>query len=142
MTRDQYTLLKHASGLKGNTVLPFLNFDSSCPESEREELQTLITEELQEFMTPAEVSNLVTGSASDLDDVNRVIDEVIGVYDFNEISEKRKISSDLPLFWPLENVGNIPNRGTFLAGRIQSGSMKKGDKINILQVRTIPNFLL
>jgi hypothetical protein len=29
-----------------------------------------------------------------------------------------------------------------LAGRIQSGSMKKGDKINILQVRTIPNFLL
>jgi len=125
--------LKHASNLKSDTILPFLNFDF-CPEEEREELTTLFIEEIQEFMTKREISNLVTGSAKDLNDVNVLVDRFVDVFDESQLSEKRKNCLDRPLFWPLENVGNIPNRGTFLAGRIQAGSLKKGDKISLLQV--------
>jgi hypothetical protein len=46
-TRDHYHLLKHASNLSGDTVLPFINFADDCGDDERQELEALIADELQ-----------------------------------------------------------------------------------------------
>jgi translation elongation factor EF-Tu-like GTPase len=88
LTRDYYEHLKHASSLKNqDTLLPFINYD--CPEEEREELTELITEELKEFMTPKEMSHLVTGSAKDEHVVKAIADRVTELFSFEEMSEKR-----------------------------------------------------
>ena len=80
------------------------------------------------------MSNLFSGSCNFDDDVKLLVEKFGEIFSVDEITERHHKSQDLPLFWPLENVGNIPNRGTFLAGRVQSGTIKKGDKITLLQV--------
>jgi len=85
-------------------------------------------------MSPVALSNLVCGSCSVDDDVKSLVEKFSDIFSVDEIDERRRKFEEQPLFWPLENVGNIPNRGTFLAGRVQSGTMKKGDKITLLQV--------
>ena len=88
LTRGYYELLKHASNLKTqDTILPFINYD--CPVEEREELKELITEELQEFMTPKEITNLVTGSANDENDVSALVNRVTEMFSPEELSQKR-----------------------------------------------------
>ena len=80
------------------------------------------------------MSNLFSGSCNFDDDVKLLVEKFSEIFSVDEITERHHKFADLPLFWPLENVGNIPNRGTFLAGRVQSGTIKKGDKITLLQV--------
>ena len=88
LTRGYYELLKHASNLKTqDSILPFINYD--CPEEEREELKELITEELQEFMTPKEITNLVAGSANDDNDVSALVNRVTEMFSPEELSQKR-----------------------------------------------------
>ena len=99
LTRDFYELFKHASSLKASdSILPFINYD--CAEGEREELKELIIEELQEFMTTKEISNLVTGSANDENDVNALVDRVTKNFSFEELSEKRNVPK-VYFFFPI-----------------------------------------
>ncbi|XP_023324867.1 uncharacterized protein LOC111698692 [Eurytemora carolleeae] len=45
------------------------------------------------------------------------------------IRPKREESK--PLYFPLEQVGSIPSRGTFCAGRIESGKIKIGSQLDV-----------
>ena len=64
-----------------------------------------------------------------LKSVGEVIDHLDAIADVHpgwELAEAQ------PVFWPLEQTGNIPNRGTFVAGRLASKYSLRGQ-----QMRTI-----
>jgi len=98
---------KHA---KVQSVIPFIH----CPERGDEfiELCQLVKMELSEVLEESDLERTIFGCVSkeeSVSDVFQALDEC----------QMRESEDHLPLLWPLEQIGDIPKRGTFVAGRIR-----------------------
>jgi translation elongation factor EF-Tu-like GTPase len=108
--KNHYYLFKHAtSGNNHRLVVPLVNLTSTDNE-ENEELKQLALDELGEFMTPEELSNAVIGSVQSDSTIKTLVERLTKLYDPSVLQTESTQLSKLPLYWPLENVGDIPNR--------------------------------
>ncbi|TRY70062.1 hypothetical protein TCAL_15020 [Tigriopus californicus] len=113
--RHQYDFIKHCRVQK---VLPILNFSDEADLIEAKDLMTL---DLEEFMDETELSDLISMNLSKPNEDAQLLLKKLD-------SLKAPIrSEDKPLFWPLQNVGSIPNRGTFIA----DGTVSVGNTIDV-----------
>eukprot|EP00095_Tigriopus_kingsejongensis_P004327 maker-scaffold551_size138509-snap-gene-0.19 protein:Tk04327 transcript:maker-scaffold551_size138509-snap-gene-0.19-mRNA-1 annotation:"elongation factor mitochondrial-like" len=121
-TRRHYDFLSHC---QVQSILPILNYTH---ETDLAESQELVSMELKEFMDPALVDQMIAVNLSDSDNNALLLQSALDQLD--AITPKPR-SEDQPLFWPLQNVGNIPNRGTFIAGHIRDGKVAIGSGIDV-----------
>ncbi|CAB4058581.1 unnamed protein product [Lepeophtheirus salmonis] len=102
----QYKVIKHMAS--NNSYLNVIPFISNNPNPEDLEL---IKMDLKEILTKNECNRI-------LSDPHQIPDLMDNIFE----SKQRKTGGSL--LWPLENVGNIPSKGTFIAGRLMQGSVK------------------
>jgi len=114
--KNHYFLFKHASSnRKHGLVIPLVNLTSS-DDSENDELKVLAVDELRDFMSSEEVSRVVVGSVHSSETLQAVVDEIVKLFNPDVIHRNSSDLAKLPLYWPLENVGDIPNRFSNLYG--------------------------
>ncbi|CAB4058582.1 DYNC1LI [Lepeophtheirus salmonis] len=99
-------VIKHMAS--NNSYLNVIPFISNNPNPEDLEL---IKMDLKEILTKNECNRI-------LSDPHQIPDLMDNIFE----SKQRKTGGSL--LWPLENVGNIPSKGTFIAGRLMQGSVK------------------
>lgn len=117
--RHQYEFVKHC---KVQKVIPILNYND---EVDLEEAKELILLDLGEFMDATELEDLIPMNLSKSDEDAKWILQKLDSWKSPPRTEHK------PLFWPLQNVGSIPNRGTFIAGHIRDGSVVVGNSIDV-----------
>ncbi len=122
------------------SVLVFLN---KCDQVDDEELLELVEMEVRETLDfygfPGDDTPIVRGSAlnaliSESNDVNApefaCIKELMDNVDSWIPTPDRK--ADLPFLMPVEDVFTISGRGTVATGRVERGSIKKNDPVEIV----------
>ena len=67
---------------------------------------------MDEFLADSDRGRVLSGCVPIEKGLNDVI-EALSKCDLRERNEED------PLFWPVEQIGNIPKRGTFAAGRLR-----------------------
>lgn len=108
--KNHYHLFKHATSKnKHGLVIPLVNL-TSTDDGENEELKQLALEELEEFLSPEELANVVIGSVRSDDTIRTLVERLTKHFDPNALRSESSQLSRLPLYWPLENVGDIPNK--------------------------------
>ena len=122
------------------SVLVFLN---KCDQVDDEELLELVEMEVRELLDsydfPGDDTPIIKGSAlnalaSESTDPNApeyaCIWELMEAVDTWIKTPDRK--SDLPFLMPIEDVFTISGRGTVVTGRVERGTVKVGDKVEIV----------
>ena len=122
------------------SVLVFLN---KCDQVDDEELLELVEMEVRETLDfygfPGDDTPIIRGSAlnaliSESNDVNApefaCIKELMDNVDSWIPTPDRK--ADLPFLMPVEDVFTISGRGTVATGRVERGSIKKNDQVEIV----------
>ena len=122
------------------SVLVFLN---KCDQVDDEELLELVDMEVRETLSfygfPGDDTPIIRGSAlnaliSESNDVNApefaCIKELMDNVDTWIPTPDRK--ADLPFLMPVEDVFTISGRGTVATGRVERGSIKKNDPVEIV----------
>ena len=122
------------------SVLVFLN---KCDQVDDEELLELVEMEVRETLDfygfPGDDTPIIRGSAlnaliSESSDVNApefaCIKELMDNVDTWIPTPDRK--ADLPFLMPVEDVFTISGRGTVATGRVERGSIKKNDQVEIV----------
>ncbi len=122
------------------SVLVFLN---KCDQVDDEELLELVEMEVRETLDfygfPGDDTPIIRGSAlnaliSESSDVNApefaCIKELMDNVDSWIPTPDRK--ADLPFLMPVEDVFTISGRGTVATGRVERGSIKKNDQVEIV----------
>ncbi len=122
------------------SVLVFLN---KCDQVDDEELLELVEMEVRETLDfygfPGDDTPIIRGSAlnaliSESNDVNApefaCIKELMDSVDSWIPTPDRK--ADLPFLMPVEDVFTISGRGTVATGRVERGSIKKNDAVEIV----------
>ena len=113
------TFCKIARHVGVETIIPFINISGNDSDGDLE--ADLVKMDLAEVLPEEEVKMAVKGCLL-ADSDEKPIQSLLKTLDNTSI-RKRNYSS--PLFWPLEQVGNIPKRGIFMAGRIASKASKR-----------------
>ena len=124
-------------------ILVFLN---KCDQVDDEELLELVEMEVRETLDgygfPGDDTPIIKGSAlnaliSESTDPNApeyaCIKELMDAVDTWIATPDRK--ADLPFLMPVEDVFTISGRGTVVTGRVERGTVKVGDKIEIVGIR-------
>ena len=124
-------------------ILVFLN---KCDQVDDEELLELVEMEVRETLDgygfPGDETPLIKGSAlnaliSESTDVTApeyaCIKELMDAVDTWIATPDRK--ADQPFLMPVEDVFTISGRGTVVTGRVERGTVKVGDKIEIVGIR-------
>ncbi len=121
-------------------IVVFLN---KCDQVDDEELLELVEMEVRETLSyydfPGDDIPIVKGSAlnaltcesGDINDPNFVcIQEILDAIDDYIPTPDRK--ADLPFLMPVEDVFTITGRGTVATGRVERGTLKMGEKVQIV----------
>ena len=124
-------------------ILVFLN---KCDQVDDEELLELVEMEVRETLDsygfPGDDTPIIKGSAlnaliSESNDVTApeyaCIKELMDAVDSWIATPDRK--ADQPFLMPVEDVFTISGRGTVVTGRVERGTVKVGDKIEIVGIR-------
>ena len=125
------------------SVLVFLN---KCDQVDDEELLELVEMEVRELLDfygfPGDETPIIRGSAlnalvSESTDPNApeyaCIKELMDAVDSWIPTPDRK--ADLPFLMPIEDVFTISGRGTVVTGRVERGTVKVGDKVEIVGLK-------
>ena len=125
------------------SVLVFLN---KCDQVDDEELLELVEMEVRELLDfygfPGDDTPIIRGSAlnalvSESTDPNApeyaCIKELMDAVDTWIPTPDRK--ADLPFLMPIEDVFTISGRGTVVTGRVERGTVKVGDKVEIVGLK-------
>ncbi|CAJ0942717.1 unnamed protein product, partial [Mesorhabditis belari] len=135
-TREHLLLAKQV-GIPLQNVVVFLNKIDEVPDKETRELVEMeIRELLNEFKYPGDTIKVIPGSAlSALEGKNPDIGEaavkqLLSVLDDDFVIPDRN-SNEEPMF-AAEHVYSIKGRGTVITGKLERGTLKRGDKIEIV----------
>ena len=125
------------------SVLVFLN---KCDQVDDEELLELVEMEVRELLSsygfPGDDTPIIKGSALKVLESNSTdpkapeyacIWELMDAVDTWIATPERK--ADLPFLMPIEDVFTITGRGTVTTGRVERGSVKVGDKVEIVGIK-------
>ena len=132
-TREHLLLAKQIGIQK---VVVFINKADVVDEEMLELVEMEIRELLEEFGFDAADTPVVVGSA--LEALNGVEskygkDSILKLTDtIDRYIEIPKRDYNAPAVMPVENVVNIPGRGTVIIGTVQKGTIKKGDTLQLL----------
>jgi elongation factor Tu len=138
-TREHVLLAKQ---VEVPAMVIFLN---KVDQMDDEELLELVELELQELLESYDFSvdtPIVRGSAlaateSNSDDINAP--EYAPIYELmNQVDAwipTPERETDKPFLMPVEDVFSIKGRGTVVTGRVERGTLKKGDEIEIIGLR-------
>eukprot|EP00096_Caligus_rogercresseyi_P015654 TRINITY_DN812_c0_g1_i1.p1 TRINITY_DN812_c0_g1~~TRINITY_DN812_c0_g1_i1.p1 ORF type:complete len:435 (+),score=85.68 TRINITY_DN812_c0_g1_i1:149-1453(+) len=128
-TREHILLAKQV-GIKNLVV--FINKADIVDDPEILELVEMeVSELLTEFGYDADSTPIIKGSALkalegvDPSSIHKLVESLD-----SHISVPER-DSKAPLVMPIDNVFTVPGRGTVVVGTLKSGSMKKGEKLNI-----------
>ncbi len=124
-------------------IVVFLN---KCDQVDDPELLELVEMEVRELLDsygfPGDDTPIIKGSAlnalvSDSTDINSpeyaCINELMAAVD--EWIKTPERAADQPFLMPIEDVFTISGRGTVVTGRVERGSVKVGDKVEIVGIR-------
>ena len=124
-------------------VLVFLN---KCDQVDDPELLELVEMEVRELLSsygfPGDDTPIIKGSALKVLESNSTdpkapeygcIWELMDAVDTWIATPERK--SDLPFLMPIEDVFTITGRGTVTTGRVERGTVKIGDKVEIVGIK-------
>ncbi|KAF7639536.1 hypothetical protein Mgra_00000865 [Meloidogyne graminicola] len=133
----EHLLLARQCGIPQNNICVYLNKVDEVPDEETRELVEMeVRELLNEYEYPGDDIPIIVGSAlSALEGVNPEIGEK-SVYKLldtldNYFKIPERDLSDEPIF-AIEKVYNIPDKGEVVTGKLEQGSIKKGDKVTIV----------
>lgn len=138
----EHILLAHQVGV--NYIVVFLN---KCDQVDDEELIELVEMEVRELLSqygfPGDEIPIVRGSAlqaleCDSNDPNhpayKPILDLMDAVDSYIPTPERQI--DLPFLMSVEDVFSITGRGTVATGRVERGTLKVGDEVEIVGLST------
>jgi len=121
-------------------IVVFLNKVDQVDDEELLELVELeVRELLSNYEFPGDEIPIVKGSAlkaldSPSDDgANQCIDELMDALDSTIPEPERAL--DRPFLMPIEDVFSITGRGTVVTGRIEQGTVKTGEEVEIVGIR-------
>ena len=110
-----------------DNVIPVINYSDAAEVEESADLIKMeLSEAFDEEGDTKSIGNVVVGNFADPKE--NEIKNLVSAIDLIEVPSRK---DGEPLVWPLENVGSIPNRGTFIAGRILAGEAKVGSAIDV-----------
>lgn len=137
----EHVLLARQVGVPHLVV--FLN---KCDLAEDPELVDLVEVELRELLSqygfPGDDVPVIRGSAllahdnPDDAEATKCIDELLAALDSYIPEPVRAV--DRPLLLPIENVFTIAGRGTVVTGKVEQGSLRGGDAIEIVGLAETP----
>ena len=125
-------------------VVVFLN---KCDMVDDEDMIMLVEEEIKDLLTkngfPGEKTPIIRGSAlqavENPTDVTGkakcIVDLMAAIDEYIPVPER---DLDKPFLMPVEDVFSIKGRGTVVTGRIESGSVKIGDAVEIVGLKDDP----
>ncbi|RYE05967.1 MAG: elongation factor Tu [Rickettsiaceae bacterium] len=119
-------------------IVVFLN---KCDMVDDPEILELVEMEIRELLSsygfPGDDIPIIRGSAlkalnDDADGVKAIEDLMNAVDDYIPQPERQ---TDLPFLMPVEDVFSISGRGTVVTGRIEKGTIKVGEEVEIVGIR-------
>ncbi|EJD75299.1 translation elongation factor Tu [Loa loa] len=132
----EHLLLARQVGIPLKNIVVYLNKIDEVPDKETHELVEIeMRELLSELSYPSE-SPVVFGSAlCALEGKNPEIGEesiwkLLDVLDNSFVIPERHLNTEV--MFPAEHVYAIKGRGTVITGKLERGSLKKGDKVEIV----------
>jgi len=119
-------------------MVVFLNKADMVDDPELIELVEMeIRELLDEYNFPGDETPIIVGSAlraleGDADYQQKILDLMAAVDEYIPLPER---PTDKPFLMPVEDVFTITGRGTVVTGRVDRGTIKVGDNIEIIGIR-------
>lgn len=133
----EHLILASQVGIPKENIAVFINkIDEVNDEETKELLEIEIRELLNEYGYKGDNIPIITGSAlSALEDKNpeigvESIKKLLNVLDTSFVIPKRDVNTE-PLF-AAEHIYTIQGRGTVITGKLERGSLKKNDKVEIV----------
>ncbi|KHJ90718.1 translation elongation factor Tu [Oesophagostomum dentatum] len=133
----EHLLLAHQVGIPKENVAVYLNKVDEVPDQETRELVEMeIRELLNEFEYPGDSAPVIFGSALCALEGKRPeigeesIKKLLSVLDDHFVIPERKV--DTEAMFAAEHVYSIQGRGTVITGKLERGTLKRGDKIEIV----------
>ena len=128
-------------------IVVFINKVDQLPASDREEMLELVEMELRELLNKYEFDGdntpIICGSAfnaleaakaGNVDgEASKCIMELMNAVDTFFVDPVRDI--DKPFLMPIEDVLTIPGRGTVATGRVERGTVKTGDTVELVGIK-------
>jgi len=131
----EHILLANQVGVKH--IVVFLNKIDQLDDDEREEMLELVEAEVEEQLEKFKFeAHFIRGSAlkalnsddMDSEDVQCIKDLVEALDTKIPLPER---DANAPFLMPIEDVFSIPGRGTVVTGRVERGTVKVGDKVEL-----------
>ena len=134
-TREHVLLAKQVGVPK---IIVFLN---KCDMVDDEEMIMLVEEELREMLTSGgydgENAPIIQGSAlkaleGDADYQAKIIELANAMDEYFPLPEREL---DKPFLMPIEDIFSIEGRGTVVTGRVERGTVKVGEEVEIVGIK-------
>jgi elongation factor Tu len=127
-------------------IVVFLNKEDQLDEEDKEEMLELVEMEVRELLStyefPGDDTPIVAGSAlkaleaviaGETNEWTEKIEKLMAEVDAYIPTPER--DTDKPFLMPIEDVFSISGRGTVVTGRLERGTLKLGDTIEIVGIR-------
>ncbi len=127
-------------------IVVFLNKEDQLDDEDREEMLELVEMEVRELLSqyefPGDDTPIVAGSAlkaleavvaGETNEWTEKIEKLMAEVDAYIPTPER--DTDKPFLMPIEDVFSISGRGTVVTGRLERGTLKLGDEIEIVGIR-------
>ncbi len=127
-------------------IVVFMNKEDQLDEEDREEMLELVEMEIRELLSdydfPGDDTPIIAGSAFQA--LEEAKAGTVGVWGEKIIALMDAVDTYIPtptrdidqdFLMPVEDVFSIPGRGTVVTGRIEKGTIKVGETIEIVGVR-------
>ena len=135
MLEETKLFYKFARHVGIDNVIPVINYSDAAEVEESADLIKMeLSEAFDEEGDTKSIENVVVGNFADPKE--NEIKNLVSAIDLIEVPSRK---DGEPLLWPLENVGSIPNRGTFIAGRILAGRSGTCDAASDRQAKGDPH---
>ncbi|KAK6745608.1 hypothetical protein RB195_011996 [Necator americanus] len=133
----EHLLLAHQVGIPRENVAVYLNKVDEVPDQETRELVEMeIRELLNEFEYPGDTAPVIFGSAlcalegKKPEIGEESIKQLLNVLDEKFVIPERNVNTEA--MFAAEHVYSIQGRGTVITGKLERGTLKRGDKIEII----------
>ncbi len=119
-------------------IVVFLNKADMVDDPELIELVEMeIRELLDEYQFPGEETPIIVGSAlkalqGDAENEQKILDLMDAVDEYIPLPERE---TDKPFLMPIEDVFTITGRGTVVTGRVERGTIKVNEKVEIIGIK-------
>lgn len=127
-------------------IVVFLNKEDQLDDADRDEMLELVEMEVRELLStyefPGDDTPIVAGSAlkalqaaadGKTDEWTEKIEKLMSEVDAYIPTPER--DTDKPFLMPIEDVFSISGRGTVVTGRLERGTLKLGESIEIVGIR-------